>query len=58
LTLVLDPAVSDTAAFDEFDERVGVASSVPEALHSIAERIKARRALVFVATNGALAYGS
>jgi hypothetical protein len=58
LTLVLDPAVSDTAVFDEFDERVGVASSVPEALHSIAERIKARRALVFVATNGALAYGS
>jgi hypothetical protein len=55
LTLVLDPTLFELVASDD---RVGVAGSVPEALHTIAERIKARRALVFVATNGALAYWS
>jgi len=55
LTLVLDPALFDTVATAN---RASLVSSVAEALHSIAERIRARHALLFVATSSGPSDGS
>jgi len=53
LTLVIHTTLRESAA--SFDERVDVVDSVAAALSSIAERIQARRASVFIKPDGRLA---